>query len=183
VWVDDFQRIVAELVEQPDQPAWLVPMRSDRSGADEDPREESPMGRRRDGAPFSERNDTAAGGLAARVAEIWAGVLGVEVIPPRATFFELGGHSLLAIRLLNRIKDSLSVDLPLTTLFTHSSIEDFTARVAEELSVHGGSDDASIEAPSEAPAEVLDALLADVESMSDEEALALLTALEDGGEQ
>ena len=119
-------------------------------------------------------------GIRTIVEQIWADVLDVERVPNGATFFELGGHSLLAIRLLSRIKDRLGVDLPLTLLFTHAEIESFSAEVAR---AHGA------EGPSEAESDIgsndetvdLDALLADIENLTDEEAAALLAELEGDG--
>ena len=111
------------------------------------------------------------------VAAIWAAVLSVDNVPPGATFFELGGHSLLAIRLLNRVKDSLGVDLPLTTLFTHASIEDFTSRVVAEIPSR---EPGAGLPPQASPSTDLDELLAEIEAMSDEEAAALLRSLEEG---
>lgn len=37
-------------------------------------------------------------------------------------FFEIGGHSLLGVRIAAAIQQALGVDLPLRTIFTHSTI-------------------------------------------------------------
>ncbi|WP_328383842.1 amino acid adenylation domain-containing protein [Streptomyces sp. NBC_00400] len=56
------------------------------------------------------------------LAAIWAGVLGIGPIGLDDDFFELGGHSLLAIQAVNRIREELSVELPLSTVFEHPTI-------------------------------------------------------------
>ena len=119
-------------------------------------------------------------GIRTIVEEIWAEVLEVERVPTGSTFFELGGHSLLAIRLLSRIKDRLGVDLPLTLLFTHAEIESFSAEVAR---AHGAEEPSEGEPGIASDGETadLDALLADIESLTDEEAAALLAELEGDG--
>jgi amino acid adenylation domain-containing protein len=116
-------------------------------------------------------------GIRTIVEEIWAEVLEVERVPTGSTFFELGGHSLLAIRLLSRIKDRLGVDLPLTLLFTHAEIESFSAEVAR---AHGAEEPSEGEPGigSDGKTADLDALLTDIESLTDEEAAALLAELE-----
>lgn len=66
-------------------------------------------------------------GVAAKVAQIWKDVLGVEAVPPRASFFDLGGHSLLAVRMLMRIEEELGHRFGVATLFTAPVFEDFVA--------------------------------------------------------
>jgi amino acid adenylation domain-containing protein len=47
-----------------------------------------------------------------RLAEIWAGVLGVETVGRSDHFFELGGYSLLAMRVLSKLQDRCGVVVP-----------------------------------------------------------------------
>ncbi|MGW4379969.1 MupA/Atu3671 family FMN-dependent luciferase-like monooxygenase [Kitasatospora sp. NPDC004531] len=54
-----------------------------------------------------------------RVRELWAAEFGTdpEAIDPQASFFALGGHSIIAIRLVNRVREALGVDVPVARLF------------------------------------------------------------------
>ncbi|HEY6121126.1 MAG TPA: amino acid adenylation domain-containing protein [Pyrinomonadaceae bacterium] len=63
------------------------------------------------------------------LADIWAGVLGLEKIGIYDDFFERGGHSLLATQVVSRIRDAFQVELPLRALFESP----FIAGVAEKL--------------------------------------------------
>src|SRR5690606_6612731 len=56
-------------------------------------------------------------------------VLRVERVGETSDFFELGGHSLLATQLVSRVREAFNVDLPLRTLFQHSTVE----RLAKEI--------------------------------------------------
>ncbi|MGB8506860.1 MAG: amino acid adenylation domain-containing protein, partial [Pyrinomonadaceae bacterium] len=58
-----------------------------------------------------------------QLAEIWAGLLGVERIGIRDNFFKLGGHSLLAIRLLAQVEERFGHRLPVTTMFQQGTVE------------------------------------------------------------
>ncbi|HET7462170.1 MAG TPA: amino acid adenylation domain-containing protein, partial [Longimicrobium sp.] len=71
-----------------------------------------------------------ATGTEAALAEIWAGVLGVERVGRHDHFFELGGHSLLAVRVVSRVRQVLGAEVPLGDLFLHPVLADF-ARVVE----------------------------------------------------
>ncbi|HET9479906.1 MAG TPA: amino acid adenylation domain-containing protein, partial [Pyrinomonadaceae bacterium] len=48
---------------------------------------------------------------------IWEEVLGRDLIGADDDFFELGGHSLLATQVVSRVKEALSVELPLSRIF------------------------------------------------------------------
>ncbi len=55
---------------------------------------------------------------------IWGDLLQRPIKSVEESFFDLGGHSLMAVRLFDRIHRRYGVDLPISTLFTHSTIRD-----------------------------------------------------------
>jgi amino acid adenylation domain-containing protein len=84
-----------------------------------------------------------------RLAEIVVTLLGLEHVGMEDNFFLLGGHSLLGAQVIARVRDSFGVDLTLHTLFEAPSL----AALSREI-------------------EAL--VLANVEAMTEEEALRLL---------
>lgn len=73
------------------------------------------------------------------VANVWAGVLGLERIGVADNFFELGGHSLLATQVISRVRSALKVDVGVRQLFEGPTVEDFSAAVAAALNNGGAS--------------------------------------------
>ena len=61
---------------------------------------------------------------------IWQDVLGLTEVEATDRFFEIGGDSLRAIRILNRVREALNVDLTLETLFTHPSVAELAPMLA-----------------------------------------------------
>lgn len=57
------------------------------------------------------------------LAGIWEDLLGLRNIGVRDSFFDLGGHSLLAARMMDAVERACGCSVPLTTLFTTSTIE------------------------------------------------------------
>jgi FkbH-like protein len=109
------------------------------------------------GPPEPPRSD-----LESRLCRIWSGMLSVHTVGIRDNFFDLGGHSLLAVQLLSRLKEELGIELSLDVLYG----ADFTvAELAKAIELR------EIET---AGAEQYAALLAEVESLSDEEVRELL---------
>ncbi len=67
------------------------------------------------------------------LADLWSELLGAERIGVHADFFELGGHSLLVGRLTSRVRKSLGVELPLTSVFEHPTVAALAEHVAERM--------------------------------------------------
>ncbi|HJQ41391.1 MAG TPA: amino acid adenylation domain-containing protein [Thermoanaerobaculia bacterium] len=100
-----------------------------------------------------------------RMAALWSDVLGRLPIGRNENFFDLGGHSLLATQLLSRLESSFGVEVPLRVLFESPTVASLTLHVADARAalLHG---------------ENLDDLLTQLESLSDEEALAMRASME-----
>ena len=117
--------------------------------------------------------------IAEHVARVWSEVLGVDAAEPDADFFALGGHSLLAIRLMSRIHERLHCEIPLTALFEHPTLAEFTAAVEDHIGTPPSEQPPPTpQGPSADPDDVA-ALLAEIEQLTDEEAEALLALLEE----
>ncbi|MFF0513141.1 amino acid adenylation domain-containing protein [Streptomyces sp. NPDC004250] len=66
------------------------------------------------------RTDVRA--LVRDIAAIWCDVLGLPDVDPYDTFFDLGGHSLLLTQVHHRLAADLGIDVPLMTLFEHTTV-------------------------------------------------------------
>ncbi len=80
---------------------------------------------------------------------VWQDLLGIGEIGVHDDFFHLGGHSLLATQLISRVRDTFQVELPLRAIFEAPTI----ARLAEVIE---------------------EAIILELEQMSDEEAMSLI---------
>ena len=111
-----------------------------------------------------------------RVAEIWEEMLGVSPIGVNDPFFELGGHSLLAIHLISRLREALRVDIPVQVLFETPTIAQLAVRVDEQIGDEEAPEPEEADETAEPEDEDadLEALLAQVENMSEEEVEKLL---------
>jgi acyl transferase domain-containing protein/SAM-dependent methyltransferase len=98
------------------------------------------------------------------IAEVWQNLLGVAPIGVQDKFFELGGHSLLAIQLVSRLREKFQIELPVQRLFEAPTIAELAESVEKEARAR----------PAESAG--VEDLLAEVESMSDEEVERLLAA-------
>ncbi|MFL9458806.1 amino acid adenylation domain-containing protein [Tolypothrix bouteillei VB521301_2] len=58
----------------------------------------------------------------AKLAQIWAQVLKVELVGIDDNFFEIGGHSLLATQVMSRLQETFGTSLPLRCLFESPTI-------------------------------------------------------------
>ena len=64
-----------------------------------------------------------------RMAALWGEILGIEDIGAEDRFFDLGGHSLMAVEMISRVEREFRVSVPLATIFSYPSLEEFTRRV------------------------------------------------------
>jgi aspartate racemase len=64
------------------------------------------------------------------IAGVWREALAVERVGVRDNFFNLGGHSLLLIRVNNRLREALQIELPVVALFKYPTV----SALAEHLS-------------------------------------------------
>ncbi|WEJ03430.1 amino acid adenylation domain-containing protein [Pseudomonas sp. FJ2-5-13] len=72
--------------------------------------------------------------LQQQVAAIWAAILGAERVGLNQHFFELGGHSLLAMQVVSRIRQTLSLEVPLKAVFEHPRLGAFVAALQAQES-------------------------------------------------
>jgi FkbH-like protein len=101
-------------------------------------------------------------GLERQLCGIWSDMLNVQPVGIYDNFFDLGGHSLLAVQLLSRLKEDLAIELSLEVVYG----ADFTvAELAKAIELR------EIEM---AGAGQYAALLAEVESLTDDEVRELL---------
>jgi len=95
------------------------------------------------------------------LAKIWAEVLGVDQVGVHDNFFDLGGHSLLATQFISRVINTFKVELPIKSLFESPTVADMAVVIAQH------------QAGKEEPEEMT-RMLADIESLTEEEAKHLL---------
>ena len=65
------------------------------------------------------------------LAEVWAGVLGLEEVGIHDNFLELGGDSLLASQVISRVISAFRVELPLRTLFEAPTVADMAVAITQ----------------------------------------------------
>ena len=84
------------------------------------------------------------------LATLFAEVLGLGHLPgARDDFFHLGGHSLLATQIVSRVREMFALELPLKAIFEAPTVAKFSALVEE-------------------------AIIAEIDALTEEEALELL---------
>jgi FkbH-like protein len=103
-----------------------------------------------------------------KLAGIWSELLEKPVTTVKANFFDLGGHSLLAVLLLMRVKDEFGLELSVDDVYSGSlTLGELAAAIeARQLG--------------EMNPEEYQALLAEIEGLTDEEVRALLEAEQRG---
>lgn len=74
------------------------------------------------------------GAVAAQLSQIWADLLVIPAakISAHANFFELGGHSLLVARLINEIKQRLSIELTYQTVFDQNTLQALADQISQQ---------------------------------------------------
>ena len=102
--------------------------------------------------------------LEEELVRIWQDLLGVAHVGINDNFFDLGGHSLLAVQLLSIIHETWNVDLSPEIVYDAALTVASLARAIELQQID------------QLGPEEYEAMLADIEQMSDEEARALLLA-------
>jgi acyl carrier protein len=73
------------------------------------------------------------------VAGIWSDVLEVHPMGTLDDFYELGGHSLSATRIVSRVNDTFSMEVPLAAFFEHPNVTAF-AELVQGLARQAGID-------------------------------------------
>ncbi|MFP6851338.1 MAG: amino acid adenylation domain-containing protein [Pseudomonas sp.] len=67
------------------------------------------------------------------LADIWAGVLGLERVGIEDDFFALGGHSLAAVKLASRLQNALGAPVPVNAVFNAPSVASFAELVKAQM--------------------------------------------------
>jgi len=99
----------------------------------------------------------------ARLAEIWCEILELKQVSVRDNFFEVGGHSLLATQLVALVRDVFQVELKMRDVFEQPTIAQLASLI--ELNAE----------PQESDEELAE-MMAELESLTDEEAARRLAA-------
>ncbi len=132
--------------------------------------------------------------LEEKMVGIWSNLLRREHIGINDNFFDLGGHSLLATQVTSRIRDAFGIDIPLRMLFETPTIAGLAEQISHLIGSENGEQSNSFEtnykestAATVSPEDndslqydaELERLLAEIESVSDEEAQQLIAAESD----
>ncbi|HKG81334.1 MAG TPA: amino acid adenylation domain-containing protein [Pyrinomonadaceae bacterium] len=96
------------------------------------------------------------------ICEIWQILLRVDRVGIHDNFFHLGGHSLLATQVINKLRQSCSVDLPLRNFFESPTVAGLAKKIAD------------VQAEMEQEAERIARIVEEVKLLSESEIEALL---------
>ncbi|MGE5487950.1 MAG: HAD-IIIC family phosphatase, partial [bacterium] len=123
--------------------------------------------RREAAAPHRKANGAPRTDLERELVALWAELLAVPSVGIHDNFFDLGGHSLLAVQLMSRVRQAYNVDLSLELVYSGAFTVEALARAIELAQIK------------EAGADHYKDLIAEIESLSDEEVQALLAREQD----
>jgi hypothetical protein len=117
-------------------------------------------------SPLQVEADPPRTALERDLAELWVELLNLPAVGVHSNFFEIGGHSLLAVQLLSRVRQIYLVDLSLEVVYSGEFTVAELAKAIElkEIEQAGGD---------------YQALLQELEGLSDEEVRALLAEEQD----
>ncbi|WP_244237973.1 non-ribosomal peptide synthase/polyketide synthase, partial [Corallococcus terminator] len=87
------------------------------------------------GALPAGREDAPRGEVELRIATLWRERLGMDFVGRDDNFLELGGNSLMAAQLLNQLRDTFHVQVPLAALFEAPTVAGLASRI-EPLLLH-----------------------------------------------
>ncbi|MFP2898975.1 condensation domain-containing protein [Corallococcus sp. 4LFB] len=92
------------------------------------------------------REDAPRGDVEVRIATLWRERLGVDFVGRDDNFLELGGNSLMAAQLLNQLRDTFHVQVPLAALFEAPTVAGLASRI-EPLLQHAPTPEPTRELP------------------------------------
>ena len=67
------------------------------------------------------------------ILETWSEVLGREVVEEDQSFFDIGGDSFLATLVMGALSDELNVDLSVTDMYAHQTVELLSRHLREMM--------------------------------------------------
>lgn len=133
----------------------------------------------RDRGNVSESYVAPRSDLEKELVEIWQELLKQKQVGVRDNFFELGGHSLLATQLVSRVRATYGVHFPLISLLEEPTIDDMAVNLTRLIEAEKSAGNEIVPDVIEAVSESEDALLAQMEDMSEEELNAALADMLD----
>jgi acyl carrier protein len=95
------------------------------------------------------------------LAEIWAEILSLNEVGIHDNFFDMGGHSLAVMRVVSQLIKQFQIEVPLQFLFQSPTVSEMAGVITEHQAKKFGK-------------EVLDCILTELESLSDEESQRLV---------
>ncbi|HWR51152.1 MAG TPA: HAD-IIIC family phosphatase [Bryobacteraceae bacterium] len=123
--------------------------------------------RREAAAPKRKANGAPRTDLERALVALWMELLGVTSVGVHDNFFDLGGHSLLAVQLISRVRQAHEVDLSLELVYSGAFTIEALAQAIEVAQIE------------QAGADQYASLLAELETLSDDEVRALLAQEQD----